>query len=265
LFAFLDVLVTRQDNDTVSTCTYRKSTFSGLYLKFDSFVPSCFKRSLIYGLISRAWRICSSEELFQLDLQYIRHLLAANGYPNRVVNKCVKDFLYKKHKTSSDSPCFGPEKKPVYMCLPYSGNNSTKLVRQLNRIVNRIAPWVKLCITFKPAFRLKSLSKLKSVIPTQNRSNVIYRINCSDCGEFYIGLTTRRLHKRLDEHSKREYCSVYKHASEKNHKMDFINTEVLASDSNKLRLQILETLNINEYSAFKSLNVNIKSYECKLW
>ena len=63
----------------------------------------------------------------------------------------------------------------------------------MNRMLAKVAPLVKLNIVFKPTVRLNILSKLKSVIPTLNHSNVVYKINCQDCNEFYIGLTTRRL------------------------------------------------------------------------
>ena len=109
------------------------------------------------------------------------------------------------------------------------------------------------------------LSKLKSTVSVLNRSNVIYKINCVECPEFYIGLTTRRLHKRLHEHKTREYCSVYRHSFVTDHKMDFDNPEILGSDIQKIRLQIKETLNIKQFAAYRSLNVNIKSYDCKLW
>ena len=52
---FLDVLVTRQDDGCLVTSVYRKPTFSGLYLKWDSFVPKQYKSGLIYGLISRQY------------------------------------------------------------------------------------------------------------------------------------------------------------------------------------------------------------------
>ena len=40
---------------------------------------------------------------------------------------------------------------------------------------------------------------------------------------------------------------------------------VFASDNVKIRLQVKETLLIKELAAYKSLNVNIGSFECKLW
>ena len=135
----------------------------------------------------------------------------------------------------------------------------------MERLMNNIAPWTKLYAIFKPSNKFQKLSKLKETAPILNRSNVIYKINCSSCNDFYVGLTTRRLHKRLDEHKKREFCSVYKHNSQKDHIIDFENPKILATDHKKQRLQIKEILCINQCQAYKSLNVNIKSFECTLW
>ena len=44
--SFLDVLVSRNEEGTIETSLYRKKTFSGLYMKFDSFVPQHFKKNL---------------------------------------------------------------------------------------------------------------------------------------------------------------------------------------------------------------------------
>ena len=82
---------------------------------------------------------------------------------------------------------------------------------------------------------------------------------------FYIGMTRRRLHKRLHEHKSRQYCAVFKHISEKGHNINFDKPTVLCSDSSKTRLFVKETIHIKDQFAHKSLNVNIKSYECKLF
>ena len=133
------------------------------------------------------------------------------------------------------------------------------------RIITKIAPGIDLNIVFKASNRLKAISKLKSPIPTLNKSNVIYQINCLGCQEFYIGLTTRRLCKRIYEHKKRNYSVIYKHASDADHEINYEHPKILASDNIKIRLQIKETLLIKDLAAYKSLNVNIDSFECKLW
>ena len=93
---FLDVCVKRELDGTLSTSVYRKPTYSGLLMKYDSFVPIEFKRSLIYGLVNRAWRICSSETNFQRDVDYVKCLFSATGYPKRFVVKCVKTVINRK-------------------------------------------------------------------------------------------------------------------------------------------------------------------------
>ena len=90
-------------------------------------------------------------------------------------------------------------------------------------------------------------------------------MDCEDCEEFYIGQTTRRLKKRIQEHKTKEFSSVYRHSSITDHKFNFDSPVILAADTNEIRLKVKESLLIREYSAHQSLNVNIQSFECKLW
>lgn len=59
---FLDVLVQRQPGVGFRTRVYRKSTFTGLLTKWDSFVPKKYKYNAISTMIYRAIRICSTEK-----------------------------------------------------------------------------------------------------------------------------------------------------------------------------------------------------------
>ena len=156
------------------------------------------------------------------------------------------------------------DRRTVFMSLPYCGKNSAKISNQLHSLLSKVAPWAKLNLVFRPVSRFKNLSKLKSVVPILNRSNVVYKLNCTDCNDFHIRMTTRRLHKRLKEHQKRKYCAVCKHL-ELGHKIDCINPQIIGHDNIKIRLQVKETLHISHFGANKSLNVNIDSFECKLW
>ena len=69
---FLDVLVSMSADGVVSTSLYQKDTFSGLMMLYDSFVPIGYKKSLVNGLNHRAWKICSSSDLFQSELTNIK-------------------------------------------------------------------------------------------------------------------------------------------------------------------------------------------------
>ena len=56
--SFLDVNIIRE-KDKFTTSIYRKSTFSGIYTHFDSFLPSRNKIDLLHTLLYRCFRICS--------------------------------------------------------------------------------------------------------------------------------------------------------------------------------------------------------------
>ena len=137
--------------------------------------------------------------------------------------------------------------------------------RQLLRMYSVVFPCVNLKIVFKPVYKLSCVSKLKSQYPLLSSSNVIYKVNCASCNEFYVGLTTRRLEQRLKEHSSSENSALFRHAMDTGHTIDICNPEVLASDVISRRLRIKETLIIKDHSAHRSLNGNQGSYELKLW
>ena len=153
----------------------------------------------------------------------------------------------------------------MFMKLPYLGLDSIKIQRQLQRLVSCVAPWVKLRIIFSPAYELLSLSKLKCSFLLTMLSNVIYKIKCADCSEFYIGKTERRLCQRIKEHMTSCNSALHKHSMESGHRIDFQSPSVLARDNLSIRLLTKESLLIKEQVAYKSLNGNVGSFELKLF
>ena len=125
--SFLDVLVHRHPNGEISTSVYRKPTFSGLYLKWDSFVPKRFKRGLVSCLLYCAWRLCSSYELLHHEIDFIETTLLSNGYPLSFLSSCINNFLKKNLSNSPvPLPTYGSEKRKSFLTLPYCGKNSLK-------------------------------------------------------------------------------------------------------------------------------------------
>ena len=80
---FLDVLVERQNSDFL-TSAYRKPTFTGRYLRWNSFSPTKRKTNLIFTLVHRAFMICSERKL-EPELNKILSMLTNNGYPEDVI------------------------------------------------------------------------------------------------------------------------------------------------------------------------------------
>ena len=81
---FLDVLVTKSTNN-FTTSVYRKATFTGEYIRWNSFGPKARKTNLIATLTHRAFKICPKSSL-QQELDTIRSLFLKNGYPESVIN-----------------------------------------------------------------------------------------------------------------------------------------------------------------------------------
>ena len=68
---FLDTLVTPQEDGTLTTRVYRKSTYTDLYLQWDSHHNLACKYSVINTLTHRARAVCSSPTLLEEELRHI--------------------------------------------------------------------------------------------------------------------------------------------------------------------------------------------------
>lgn len=188
---FLDVLVMKNnDNNNVSTCIYRKPTWSGLYLHFFSFVPCSFKRNLVRNLFDRARRICS-DDYFDLESDFLYETLKSNGYPSHFID-------HYSRKPPQKETVFGPEKKSAYLSIPFLGDKFSNEVKRRVRAATALAfPAVepKFLLVTRPV----PVRSLKDQLPISCASNVVYRFSC-DCGSSYVGRTVRWLSRRAGEH-----------------------------------------------------------------
>ena len=80
--SFLDVYITREQGKFI-TCVYRKPTFSDVYTYFDSFLPDTYKIGMVYTLVNRCFRICSSCLIFHQQLILLTEIYHKNGYKNK--------------------------------------------------------------------------------------------------------------------------------------------------------------------------------------
>ena len=120
-------------------------------------------------------------------------------------------------------------------------------------------------MVFKPVKKLSVLSKLKSPIPTLDRSNVVYKVDCTECDSFYVGKTKRILKQRIQEHKTDEHGALLRHCRDSGHCIGFDTPSIIATDNVDLRLYVKESLKIKELAAYKSLNGNVGSLEMHLW
>ena len=118
---FLDVLVTRDTEKGLQTSVYRKKTFTGTYLHWNSLAPRDYKIGLINCLLDRAHRIWSTEESLKNEIKKLKQILSKNEYPPKIVSNTIKKFQELKKrgpKTKIDTSYDVPKKK-VILVLPY--------------------------------------------------------------------------------------------------------------------------------------------------
>ena len=194
---FMDVLVTRRSEGLVRSL-YRKPTFTGLYLRWDSFSPTNQKINLIRSLTSRAIKICSACTLEQ-EISELKGLFGKNGYPSRVVNRTIQTMM-DRHRTATQTAITPhPARPPEYIILrlPWLGPVSERY-RKLtcDLITNSFSQvYPRVVFTSRSAFS----GRAKDVIPTSQKSHIVYQYTCS-CALTYVGKTTQCLSFRMKQH-----------------------------------------------------------------
>ena len=93
-----------------------KNPFTGLYTNFFSLSPNWYKTNLISCLVYPAFHICSSYAKFHNEILRIKCILATNCFPQSLVDKFIRSFLYKQFsKVSTSNKQEG--KKDIYHLL----------------------------------------------------------------------------------------------------------------------------------------------------
>ena len=261
---FLDININRSDG-CFSTNVYRKPTFTGLLTSFDSFIPESYKRGLIFSLLNRCFNICSSYEIFNVELEKLKQILLNNGYPSRFIDCCVKSFLDKIPLNATNKPQTA-SKRTIYFSLPYTGQHFTQIRTQLRKLLSSAYPQIDIRFIARPSVRLFHFFSFKDKIPARLRSHVVYNFTCRSCGASYIGETTRHLHTRVANHmgispltgkkySNPPLTSILSHHRDTGHPVSFDDFKIISTCNFEAELLLRETLLIREHKP--SLNGNI--------
>ena len=187
---FLDVLVEKNDHEFV-TSIYRKPTFTGQYICWNSFCIMKWKSNLISTLVHRALVICSKSTL-QNELSNIRSILINNGYSETVINAVITKKINQFYRPTQ----FGPKKCPVYLHLSWLGNVSMRYEMHIKTAVKRCYFAVEPCIVYTTR-RLPPVAK-KDALTTFHQSNIVYQFLCH-CDSRYVCRTFQRLQQRIKQ------------------------------------------------------------------
>ena len=166
---------------------YKKKTFTGCYLNFQSNCSFKGKVNLIRTLCHRAHKNCFPELLIS-EMKHIKLLLNKSCYPQELVNKTINLYF----KNLDRIKTIRPEKCVVTLKIPFISKGSEMLeIRQLISNTYYAANPRKI-FTSKPL----STPGGKDPVSNLNKSMLIYQYSCC-CKASYIGLATIHLRKRV--------------------------------------------------------------------
>ncbi|CAH8643572.1 unnamed protein product [Schistosoma mattheei] len=244
MFHFLDVAIKRRRDGTVQRSIYRKSTWNGIYLNFNSFCPLSYKKALVKTLFYRAEKICTTDKLEE-ELMKVEKCLRDNFYPQKFIDK------YKKRK-QNNTEVITVNKKPITISLNFKGDEVTNTInRRLNTALARTYPAAKLQILYKTTCSITQSKVDKH--PFHVTANCIYKFTCT-CQSSYIGRTERRAYLRFFEHVPKSLrtrerktlnSAITKHLLDTGHQVDTLQSfKVISKQPNSSLLKFAEAVAI---------------------
>ena len=82
---FLDIFIIWKKS-SIETTVYRKSTDTGIYHNWFSFVPNTWKRETLKNLVYRVYNICSTKYLLRKELLHLQKMfIYKNDYTHCVI------------------------------------------------------------------------------------------------------------------------------------------------------------------------------------
>jgi len=252
--SFLDTMVTN-NNGTFHTSIYRKPTFTGLGLHFLSFTPYIYKINSIKTLITRAYNLCSNWAAFHQELLFLKNFFTTNGYPLQLFDKITKTFLH--NKFSNQQTVCTVKRDHKYVKLPYLGDLSYEIRKQLKTLLRNNYPQIKFTFVFSNTNTIAKFMKQPMNYSSDLCSNVVYLFTCPSCQARYVGSTSRWLRHRIYEHkgksfrtglplSKPSFSAIREHSLEHSHPFSNKDFNILSSHSSRQDLITSESLLIKK-------------------
>ncbi|XP_053598083.1 uncharacterized protein LOC128668677 [Microplitis demolitor] len=251
--SFLDTKLIKQNNRLI-TNWYRKPTWSGRYINFNSNHPLSQKIGIIYHLVDKAFYL-GDKQFNNQNLEIIKKTLLHNDFPAEFIsNKIDKRWKFLIDKKN---------RKPIQTKntnLDYSKTVSFNYNPSTNRIIKNIFSKYHIPIAFKNNDNLlEYYNDGKDKIDKDLKSGLIYQINCLDCNSAYIGQTGRWIKSRVSEHKvdikkpSHLHTQLTIHRLDYDHNFDFDHYKILNYENNYNKRKILESIYLEKH---KNIVVN---------
>jgi Reverse transcriptase (RNA-dependent DNA polymerase) len=250
---FLDVLV-KKENEHLTTSVYRKPTHTDQYLNYKSNHNQSTKLGIIHSMRLRADNLCTSQKEQRKEHHHIQQAFRKNGYPQGCIDKVMGRGTAATVKDNTDYK--------GSVVIPYSG----RLTEQIRRICKK---YKVRCIAKSQDTIRNRLSKVAPKRPKELQQGIVYKIPLHPCSKAYIGETGRTMKIRLAEHknalknSSAERSGVAEHCLTCLCQPDFINSSILAKESNAYKRKIRETIEMEKAG---QENIGTRSIEIgRIW
>ncbi|CAF1389693.1 unnamed protein product [Adineta ricciae] len=258
--SFLDVLVTQDEEDKLTTSLYRKPTHTGLYMLWDSNQNRRYKLGLIRTLVIRIYRICSKQSLVERELSLLRKTLVNNGYPPHIIRRGIIEGEVIIKRMNQNQTKVSDNRKTIFFTIKYYGQESVIFASKIKKHCRKLIPNLNIQFAFKKNMSLKSvfLPILKGTDENRKNKNLVYSIPCLNCDKVYIGETSRKKETRMREHQANirtlsTKSKLVEHILAHKHQFDFVNTKTLALE-NDWRKRIIKESILTSRTLGKSIN-----------
>lgn len=249
---FLDLLIKRNTDNTISFGIFHKQTSSNQIIHNTSHHPVAHKHAAFHSFFHRLCTFPLSQDEHIKEYNHIMKIAKTHGYETenilKIYNKHKKKSYIKKHTTLMNVK---ETTQNMYLSLPFHPNITNKLKPILTKH--------KLTIAYSNKGKLRDiLGSTKSKRENEDKSG-IYKLSCTDCPSIYIGRTKRKIKERKKEHldnirkNEQDLSAMAKHCIENYH---YIKDQVLLDAVDQpWNLKTYELFHINKNNNDDLVNI----------
>ena len=173
--SFLDMNVNKVEeggNTNFNLNIFRKATFTGLGMNYQSYCFYNFKINNIKTLIFRAFKLCSTWHDFNDEVQFLLNYFKVNGYPEGIVFKVINKFL---NSIFYSKPVISTVKKfPMYIKFPFLSNVCCNFIQtELGKILRIRYPHIDFRFIFVNKTTIQGLLNHKERLPRDLHSGLV--------------------------------------------------------------------------------------------
>ena len=245
---FLDCLV-RNSEGMYHFDIHRKPTDAGMHLHSFSNHQNQVKKSVLFSLFLRAYRICD-RDLLSNEISKLYEIFKKLGYSHHFIKKVHGD-VKRKHYIRNSNQSVNEQRQlaPNHIVLPL--NSYTE------KYVKPVLTSRECSVHFKASNTIKrKLVSNRPKIENLNEAPGVYIVPCSMCSKSYIGETGRSFKVRLKEHQSHvkygrdDKSAVAQHSHDEGHAPSWRESRLLYKAHDWYSRVIVESVVISETSNY---------------